>query len=354
MNKELKISDKSPFEKIRKFDGQGRSYWTSRELCAALGYSTYQKFSVPLAKAMKSAEADGINVDDHFNLMVEMVGVGSGACRSVENYHLTREACIFIARQVYAKKKEVQAALEYFSSVSIDFDGAECDVNCQEAVSEMEKDKIRERNRKHWEELNGIASEFYKKKMRLLDEVEDFKADASFHGNKAPHHMMYKLETLYSKDGCRGYEFLIEYDVYEPVVGIYYGCKGLILDENDKDGMAMFNEEWEDIRYYVTAVLENTFPGKFFTHRFKPTNNANNHTYWPFWITLHEDEDIVEVGARAVRLIRSVYEGYLENEDVEALRKRSGSRKSLRKRIRYVSLLMLTLQKKRIRNCLKR
>lgn len=99
--------------------------------------------------------------------------------------------------------------------------------------------------------------------MRLLDEVEDFKADASFHGNKAPHHMMYKLETLYSKDGCRGYEFLIEYDVYEPVVGIYYGCKGLILDENDKDGMAMFNEEWEDIRYYVTAVLENTFPGKF-------------------------------------------------------------------------------------------
>ena len=30
------------------------------------------------------------------------------------------------------------------------------------------------------------------------------------------------------------------------------------------------------------------------------------------------------MGARAVRLIRSIYEGYLENEDVEALRKRSG------------------------------
>mgnify|MGYP007003608111 CR=1 FL=1 len=59
-----------------------------------------------------------------FNLeLVEMVGVGSGARRSVENYHLTAGACIFIARQVYAKKKEVQAALEYFSSVSIDFDG---------------------------------------------------------------------------------------------------------------------------------------------------------------------------------------------------------------------------------------
>ena len=40
-------------------------------------------------QAMRSAEADGINVDEHFNLMVEMVGVGSGARRSVENYHLT-------------------------------------------------------------------------------------------------------------------------------------------------------------------------------------------------------------------------------------------------------------------------
>lgn len=62
----------------------------------------------------------------------------------------------------------------------------------------------------------------------------------------------------------------------------------------------------------------------------------------------------MEVGARAVCLIRSVYEGYLENEDVEALRKRSDSRKESQKRIRYVSLLMLTLQKRHIRNCLKR
>ena len=98
--------------------------------------------------------------------------------------------------------------------------------------------------------------------MRLLDEVEDFKADASFHGNKAPHHMMYKLGTLYSKDGCRGYEFLIEYDVYEPVVGIYYGCKGLIRRwECTKTVEKCSMENGKSIRYYVTAVLENTFRG---------------------------------------------------------------------------------------------
>ena len=58
----------------------------------------------------------------------------------------------------------------------------------------------------------------------------------------------------------------------------------------------------------------NTFPGKSFTHHFEPTNNANNHTYWPFWITLHKDEDIVEVGTRAVRLIKSVYERCFKNK----------------------------------------
>lgn len=62
----------------------------------------------------------------------------------------------------------------------------------------------------------------------------------------------------------------------------------------------------------------------------------------------------MEVGARAVRLIRSIYEGYLENEDVEALRKRSGSRKEPQEedKIRFSADVNFT--KKRIRNCLKR
>ena len=81
-------------------------------------------------------------------------------------------------------KRRVQAALEYFSSVSIDFDGAECDVNCQEVVSEMEKDKIRERNREHWKRLMTKLQSFIKE-MRLLDEVEDFKADAFFSWEQA-------------------------------------------------------------------------------------------------------------------------------------------------------------------------
>ena len=35
----------SDFEQIKKLEEDGQEYWTSRELCNALGYSTYQKFT---------------------------------------------------------------------------------------------------------------------------------------------------------------------------------------------------------------------------------------------------------------------------------------------------------------------
>ena len=41
----------SDFEQIKKQSEDGKEYWTSRELCSAMGYSTYQKFSRILDKA---------------------------------------------------------------------------------------------------------------------------------------------------------------------------------------------------------------------------------------------------------------------------------------------------------------
>ena len=40
----------SDFEQIKKLAEDGQEYWTSRELCIALGYSTYQKFTVFLTR----------------------------------------------------------------------------------------------------------------------------------------------------------------------------------------------------------------------------------------------------------------------------------------------------------------
>ena len=104
----------SDFEQIKKLEEDGQEYWTSRELCNALGYSTYQKFTRILNKAIAVANGKGMKTADHFNQTVEMVKLGSGTFREVENMHLSRMACLIISENADGKKPQVQIAREYF------------------------------------------------------------------------------------------------------------------------------------------------------------------------------------------------------------------------------------------------
>ena len=104
----------SDFEQIKKLKEDGQEYWTSRELCNALGYSTYQKFTRILNKAIAVANGKGMKTADHFNQTVEMVKLGSGTFRKVENMHLSRMACLIISENADGKKPQVQIAREYF------------------------------------------------------------------------------------------------------------------------------------------------------------------------------------------------------------------------------------------------
>ena len=63
------------FDNIRRQDEGGNEYWSSRDLCAAMGYSAYWKFQRVIDKAIKVAGEKGMNVDDHFNQAVDMVGL---------------------------------------------------------------------------------------------------------------------------------------------------------------------------------------------------------------------------------------------------------------------------------------
>lgn len=49
------------FEEIRKVDGNGKEYWSSRELCNAMGYSGYWKFQNVIDKAIKVACEKGMD-----------------------------------------------------------------------------------------------------------------------------------------------------------------------------------------------------------------------------------------------------------------------------------------------------
>lgn len=94
----------SDFEQIKKTSADGCFFWSARELSSALGYSTYQKFSRILDKSMTAAQVKGMNLATHFNRVVEMVKLGSGAFREVENIHLSRKACLLIAENADRKK----------------------------------------------------------------------------------------------------------------------------------------------------------------------------------------------------------------------------------------------------------
>lgn len=105
---------RSDFEQIKKQNESGSEYWTSRDLCVVLGYSTYQKFTRTISKVIAIANHKGLNTAEHFNHTVEMVKLGSGSFRKVENIHLSRMACLIIAENADGKKPQVQVAREYF------------------------------------------------------------------------------------------------------------------------------------------------------------------------------------------------------------------------------------------------
>ena len=103
------------FDNIRRQDEGGNEYWSSRDLCAAMGYSVYWKFQRVIDKAIKVAGEKGMNVDDHFNQAVDMVRIGSGSFRKVNIFRLSRMACMIVAENANVKKVLVQQARDYFT-----------------------------------------------------------------------------------------------------------------------------------------------------------------------------------------------------------------------------------------------
>ena len=156
------------------------------------------------------------------------------------------------------------------------------------------------------------------KMMKLIDDDPERKNELRgyVHDVELPNHLMYRVDTLYNPDGYRFYEFLIEYNEKKPAEGIYYGCRGLTKEGFDHNhAVKLFQQEWDEIKGRLCQVLNNIFPEKDFSVRFKDTDNANTNTYWLFWISLYEDEDIKKVGLVATGIIRDVFKYYLKDRD---------------------------------------
>lgn len=103
------------FEDAAHRTDDGQEYWTARDLAQLLGYGEYRFFLPILDKAKAACATVGLTPEDHFVDVHDMVEIGSGAKRKIENMHLDRYACYMVAQNGDSRKKPVGFAQTYFA-----------------------------------------------------------------------------------------------------------------------------------------------------------------------------------------------------------------------------------------------
>ncbi|MDR3279748.1 MAG: DNA damage-inducible protein D [Synergistaceae bacterium] len=105
----------SIFDNIKRFDPNGKEYWSSRDFAKALEYVDYRHFEGVIDKAKIACENSGFAASDHFVEADDMVSLGSGAEREVKTVFLSRYACYLIVQSADPHKEVVALGHSYFA-----------------------------------------------------------------------------------------------------------------------------------------------------------------------------------------------------------------------------------------------
>jgi DNA-damage-inducible protein D len=105
----------TPFERIRREGPTGSEFWSSRDFAQVLGYVNYRHFQAVIEKARTACFNSGQRVEDHFVGIDEMVGIGSGALRSVNTVMMSRYACYLVIQNADPSKEIVALGQTYFA-----------------------------------------------------------------------------------------------------------------------------------------------------------------------------------------------------------------------------------------------
>ena len=115
MAKEISKNNLSLFESIKKLDEQGNEFWSARDLSKVLEYSEYRHFLPVIERAKEACKNSKQEVSDHFEDILEMVAIGSGAQRNTESVKLSRYACYLIVQNADPSKEVVALGQTYFA-----------------------------------------------------------------------------------------------------------------------------------------------------------------------------------------------------------------------------------------------
>ena len=103
------------FESIRQFDAESNEFWIARQLAKVLEYSEYRHFQPVIERAKESCRNSGHAVEDHFEDVLDMVDIGSGAKRQVADIRLSRYACCLIVQNGDPSKPVIANGQTYFA-----------------------------------------------------------------------------------------------------------------------------------------------------------------------------------------------------------------------------------------------
>jgi len=103
------------FESIKHINEYNSEYWSSRELFKVLEYSEYRHFLPVIVRAKEACKNSGQDIHNHFEGVLDMVKLGSGGKREVENVYLSRYACYLIIQNSDPSKEVVALGQTYFA-----------------------------------------------------------------------------------------------------------------------------------------------------------------------------------------------------------------------------------------------
>jgi DNA-damage-inducible protein D len=153
MSDELSQPATNSFERIKRGNESGGEFWSARELAKVLEYSDFRNFISVLNKARQACTNSHRNVTDHFVDITEMVGIGSGAWRPIEDWALSRYACYLVIQNADPGKPLVALGQNYFAVQTRRQELAD-----DEALKEQEKRLLlRQEMKKHNKQLESAA-----------------------------------------------------------------------------------------------------------------------------------------------------------------------------------------------------
>src|SRR3989344_5208911 len=103
------------FEEIKCINEYQSEYWSARQLAKVLEYSEYRHFQPVIERAKEACRNSGHPVEDHFEDVLDMVDIGSGAKRKIADIRLSRYACYLIVQNGDPSKPVIANGQTYFA-----------------------------------------------------------------------------------------------------------------------------------------------------------------------------------------------------------------------------------------------